>query len=201
MVQSSWRRRLGADWPQEHSRGFACPWGGPGGRPFSCRGLGRAIRQRPIDAHLTLTREAPIVCSRSDARGQSMTDHPRFQLPRGPFEIAYPRIMAAALILRLAGPREDPPPRSDGDPMLALDRALLDAERARMPETSLTPVGSAGGHCRDMRHPAALGHRSRAWLMAKCRRAQSACRVQLGELTMMRESLARRARPDQFFRR
>lgn len=116
---------------------FRVPLGGPGGRPFSYRWPDRAFRQRPIDARLTHTGDAPLVCSRSDARGKSMTDHPRFQAPRGPFETAYRTHHGGnlvALILRFAGPRENSTQDVSNDPILALDRALLDSEHARKPE-------------------------------------------------------------------
>lgn len=66
-----------------------------------------------------------------------MTDHPRFRPPQGPFETAYRAHHGGnlvALVLRFAAPREGRSPDAASDPMLALDRALLDGERALKPE-------------------------------------------------------------------
>jgi hypothetical protein len=60
-----------------------------------------------------------------------MTDHPRFRPPKGDFEAAYHDHHGGALvhlILRLAAPRKHRAGDAAGDPMLALDRALVEGE-------------------------------------------------------------------------
>lgn len=65
-----------------------------------------------------------------------MTDHPRFQPPQGPFETAYRAHHGGnlvALVLRLAELRGRRSPDAPSNPMLALDRALLDGQSASNP--------------------------------------------------------------------
>jgi hypothetical protein len=60
-----------------------------------------------------------------------MTDHPRFQPSKDDFEAAYREHHGSglvALVLRLTAPRQRRSPEASNDPMLALDRALLDEE-------------------------------------------------------------------------
>jgi hypothetical protein len=66
-----------------------------------------------------------------------MTDHPRFRPPRGPFEAAYRDHHGGGLVhlvMQLVAPRAGRAGGdAAGDPMLALDRALLDGVPPRAP--------------------------------------------------------------------
>jgi hypothetical protein len=63
-----------------------------------------------------------------------MTDHPRFQPPKGPFEAAYGEHHGGRLVhlvMRLVGPRKRPSGNGASHPMLPFE--LLDGEQSPAP--------------------------------------------------------------------